>query len=376
MNVLLIGQGPLPSTDEPFCTFSQLRTWSMHNALRNASNKLKWTIELKLLTFDEEHSLVIDDDLLHSIQSADVIVTAGPYYPLFILPHVPVNTPIWLDFPSDPFADLDAKQQVEPFNDEDWNVVTSLRTMAFERADALGVISNRQKWVCYGALLEKQAQMVPVKTIPIAFDFPTPLQQRQRGSDFLLAGSGNAWMDLCTLEEQLKSQRVHCTGWTIPGYSSRVLNPNWIQYGWLKPTDLQHVMETCQFGVWADRDGPESTLGSRTRALFYIWSGLTPIGSLNTELATDLYHNECMRTWDDDWTPINIVRAQAHCQRHYGPNTIYTPLLEWLQAPKRVQRRNTNRLAQDNLELREALSQIHHSPTWKITSRIHRLFKR
>ena len=25
----------------------------------------------------------------------------------------------------------------------------------------------------------------------------------------------------------------------------------WIQYGWLKPTDLQLVMEACQFGVWA-----------------------------------------------------------------------------------------------------------------------------
>lgn len=376
MKVLLVGQGPLPNTDEPFCAFPQLRTWSMYKALCSAGSLRNWEIRLQLLTLDSQHTLIINDTLLKSLEWADVIVTVGPYYPLFILPHVPSNTPVWVDFPSDPFADRDAKHQVDPISDAEWSVVTDLRQMALHRADGLGVISNRQKWVCYGALLEREATKVPVETIPIAFDFPTPLQPMQSGRDFLLAGSGNAWLDLTKIQTELQSHRLHCTGWEIPGYTSRSVNSSWLQYGWLEPFELQHVIEQCQFGVWADRDGVESTLGSRTRALFYIWSGLTPIGTLHTELATDLHQHGHLRTWEDHFRPIDIDAAQQFCQQHYGPQEIYSPLLNWLNTPTRIHRHNVHNLAQSNLKLRENISRIHNSPTWKIASKIHRLFKR
>ena len=376
MNLLLIGQGPLPCIDEPFCAFPQLRTWSMYKSLLSVAPKYGWSVQLELLSLNADHSLILENELIEALTWADVIVTSGPYYPFFILPHIPDDTPVWLDFPSDPFADRDAKHLVDPLNEDEWALVTALRQMALQRADGLGVISNRQKWVCYGALLETQAHHVPVETIPIAFDFPTSIQQARNGNDFLLAGSANAWLDLDAIKAHLQDKRVHCTGWNVPGYASREIFPNWIQYNWLKPTELEKVIENCQFGIWADRDGVESTLGSRTRALFYIWSGLTPIGTLHTELATELHHQDFLRTWKEDWTSIDIPMAQAYCQQQFSPQTIYAPLHAWLQAPKRIHRTHTNELAKCNLELREALSIIHNSPTWRIASRLHRLFKR
>ena len=60
--------------------------------------------------------------------------------------------------------------------------------------------------------------------------------------------------------------------------------------------ELDAVVKQCQSGVWADRLGIESTLGSRTRALFYLWNGLTPVGTLNTELRSCTLTNVCAWT--------------------------------------------------------------------------------
>ena len=79
----------------------------------------------------------------------------------------------------------------------------------------------------------------------------------------------------------------------------------------------------------------EPLLGSRTRALFYIWSGLTPIGDDTTELAQVLASNRCMNTWNQEhpFESIDIQQAQQFCMEQYAPDVVYTPLQLWLQTP-------------------------------------------
>ena len=376
MNVLLLGQGPLPSTTEAFCSFPQLRTWSILKHIQHASSTFGWEVQTHLLNMHSSNN-VLTNTLLESLRWADVIVTAGPHYPLFILPHIDDNTPVWVDFPSDPFADRDAKHTVNKLSTEEWNLVTALRTYSLERADALGVVSQRHRWVCYGNLLEREATQVPIHYTPIAFDFPSLIRPQSTGTAFLLAGSSNSWLDLHEIHAQLKDQTVHCTGWSIPGYSTPAPpSTDWIMHDWLAQNELDAVVKQCQFGVWADRLGIESTLGSRTRALFYLWNGLTPVGTLNTELAVQLYTHKCMRSWTDKLKPINIEAAQEHCTNTYGPSHAYEPLIQWLRNPTRVHRNELGGLASDNLRLREALNKIHESITWRIGSRLHRLIYR
>ena len=155
------------------------------------------------------------------------------------------------------------------------------------RADAMGVISKRQYFASIGQRLLLECTDIPIEHIPIAFDFrtkeaPTLVAQGTTVASF--SGSNNPWLDLDRLSNLLDEQTVHCTGMDVHHLPDRPPTENWIQHGWLKDVDLQALLSQCSFGVWTDNEGVEPLLGSRTRALFYIWSGLTPIGDDTTEI--------------------------------------------------------------------------------------------
>ena len=378
MKVLMIGQGPLPSSSEPFCSFPQLRTWSIYNMLQKWCKQHGHTIEL-VLVHDGTQTVGLNvyaptdmTSLYNKSSDCDVVVTAGPFYPFIALMHLPNHIPLWLDYPSDPLADRDARNRKSPLPKSEWSFLSELTNNALHRADAMGVISKRQHWASIGQRLGISAPDIPISYTPIAFEFPSPMRS-STGTDILLAGSNNAWLNIEKLNHRLHGHTIHCTGITVPGLSSTPLPPQWNQYGWLSPTDLDSVIDRCQFGVWADEQGIEPLLGSRTRALFYIWNGLTPVGDTTTELASTLHKEGHMSSWADE-TPlssVNIVAAKQYCQKHFEPRTVYNGLLEWLDSPSIQHKRPNSSTHEENLRLRETLRKIHTSPTWRIGSTVH-----
>ena len=378
MKVLMIGQGPLPSTSEPFCSFPQLRTWSIHKTIQEWCTQQGHTVELALVhdgTYTDGLNVYAPADmtsLYNMAEHCDVVVTAGPFYPLIALMHLPNHIPLWLDYPSDPLADRDARNRKSPLPKSEWNFISELTHNALHRADAMGVISKRQYWASLGQRLSISTPEIPIAYTPIAFEFPSTMRT-STGTDVLLAGSNNPWLNIARLDKHLQHRAVHCTGSTVPGLSSQSLPTHWTQYGWLPPIDLQKIVDRCQFGVWADEQGIEPLLGSRTRALFYIWNGLTPVGDTTTELASLLHTEGHMSSWSDEppLSPIDIVAAQQYCQIHFAPKTVYNGLLDWLANPSIRHKRPTSSTHEENLRLRGALHKIHTSPTWRIGSTVH-----
>ena len=88
------------------------------------------------------------------------------------------SVPIWIDWPSDPMADWNARLNAVDSNcsSEAEAAVIEVSTAALNRADALGVISHRQKWAtlgqcfCLADIMLNPKKLINV--IPVAYDFP------------------------------------------------------------------------------------------------------------------------------------------------------------------------------------------------------------
>lgn len=381
MKVVLLGQAPLPSREVPFCTFPQLRTWSKYRWLKENAPTLKIQLELILL-HDGNHSEglnvhCIEDmqKLYSSVSDADAIVTAGPFLPLVALLHIPDSIPLWLDYPSDPLADRHSKHTIALLPQAEYQFISEITRHAMHRADAMGVISNRQRFASVGQRLLLNCSEILIEYVPIAYDFPhaQPGVNTLQKDGVIVSGSNNSWLDLDRLSMLLKDQTVHCTGMSVQHLHKRAVPKEWIQHGWLNDDDLQTVLSSCSYGVWTDTDGVEPLLGSRTRVLFYLWSGLSPIGDSTTELAQELSDANCINTWDQEkpFTRINIKLAQQFCVDNYAPEVVYDPLRKWLQSPVLKHRPPSPSTHEENLRLRKELDTIYDSKTWRWGSKIH-----
>lgn len=381
MKVILLGQAPFPSSTTPFCTFPQLRTWSMFRWLSTLEESNDLQIELLLLHDGSHpdgfnvHQLEDMKQLNEHLHDADAIITIGPFLPLFALLHIPDSIPVWLDYPSDPLADRHSKHILSSLPQQEYQLISELTRHALHRADAMGVISRRQSFATLGQRLLIDCAEIPVEYIPIAYDFPhvQSSSHTTERNGVVISGSNNSWLDLDRLEHLLVNQQVHCTGMTVQHLIDRTLPPSWNSHGWLPETELQKLLQTCAFGVWTDTKGIEPLLGSRTRALFYIWCGLTPIGDATTELATELLNAKCMNSWNQEipFKPIDIIHAQQFCTDMYAPVKAYEPIKQWLQSPTLRHRLPSSSVYDANIRLREELQMIYNTKTWRWGSKFH-----
>jgi len=389
MSIILLGQGPLPSRDSSFCTFPQLRTWSKLKFLREHTQH---EIELILLndgTATESNSgqkefnvyNATDMKALYAcVEHADAIVTSGPFLPLVALLHIPDHIPVWLDYPSDALADRECKDKRSNISNTEYSFITELVQFAMHRADAMGVISQRQYYASLGQRLLLDCAAIPISHVPIAFDFPHErlMKQSHDSNNVLLSGSNNSWLDIQRLEKLLAGRTVHCTGMNVQHIKGTPLPEQWNQHGWLTEEALQKIIQQCRFGVWTDTQGSEPILGSRTRALFYIWCGLIPIGDETTELAETLLNQKCMNSWSqaDPFSSIDIQVAQSFCASTFGPEHVYQPLKDWLSNPKINHRQRSSSVEMENLKLRTELQTIYETKTWRWGSKIHQAFNK
>lgn len=396
MKIGLLGCSPLPNSEQRLTNFAQLRTWSIQKFLHSQNLE----VSSFLVSNNNSHGWnVYENKTLEALSNfskdIDILVTAGPFLPSLVLDAVPKDIPIWLDWPSDPLADLHAKRLVSKTNVSDESIVQELIHNAFSRADAIGVISLRQQWATLGQLLLLGFENIPISTIPIAYDFPfQPKPKNSAADDILITGSMNTWLNLEQIVQTLSedsNRKIHLTGGAVSHFpeGDKIIQklqtqyPQFIHHGWLAEMQLQEVLQQCQYSAWLDQGRIEPLLGSRTRALFAIWNGMKIFGSAQTELAEFLVRNQAMLKWNGRESPsivfseiskIKIPQAQSICQQYFSPDIVYAPLLEWIRNPIKIKKQKQNYPFEENQRLRRRLREIYQSKTWKITNRIHKLF--
>lgn len=392
--ILLLGHhSPTIDKTEVFQGFPQLRTWSMRRFLEQTHD-----VHCVYLTDTNpphpQESLYnihnpTDQQRLYNLSgNYHCIITAGPFLPLIATQYLREDIPLWLDYPSDALADMEIKSQSEDIPHTEKAFVHQILRYAITRADAIGVISHRQKSSTMGQLLLLGSAHTPIFYTPIAYEFPTPEKKhKKQTTNILLAGSNNAWLDTLAIQNSVQNYPgiLHCTGGNVPFYKSQ----NVMQYasekihrhGWLDDHRLAQIVDDCGYGIWVDKPCVESFLGSRTRALFYIWNGLLPIGTPNTELGQTLLDNNALIPFQPS-TPlqeyiqrnsVHIHHTQTFCTENFAPEKAYRPLVEWLEKPTLLVH-TTNGIEdciQENKRLQEQLQQIQQTPTWKLLHKLH-----
>ena len=394
-SVLLLGQGPKPDSQTKEMGFAQLRLWSLEKFLKREGFRVHTVLVPKTIQ---------PDFSIHVPAHIDVAVTAGPFSVAYSALSLPKSLPLWLDWPSDPRADLHAKIHAPQsiVSDEDILQVALLHKRALARADEIAVISHRQRWNTISACMDDVRSSDlhhHVHVQPIAFDFPHPICPPKNSfsrAAVALCGGINTWFDdnkahesLFYLLEHLPHAHIHVFGGAIQGHysagSKRVRkwkHPHLHHHDWLKQQDFLHLIEQCDIGVWWSRDGLESSFGSRTRALFFAWQGLSVAAHCQTELFYELCNAKVAHPLPTPSSLYSLLQQspqhsiQDYCIKHFSPHVVYQPLQEWLKNPKKRMSGHVVDKEKHIHQLEKELASIYSSPTWRWSNRLHRLLQR
>jgi hypothetical protein len=228
-----------------------------------------------------------------------------------------------------------------------------------------------------------------------------------------LSGGFNPWFDETTviagLEKAMTARsqiQVLVTGGGLEGFYTDGFERfvNWAKNsvfkeridlaGWLPHGALTQRLNRAHIGLSLDRPGLEPELGSRTRLLFFVHMGLLPVSTAICSLAKEMAQKKELiavahsdpsglastlcELADADASTETILRAQTRLSRVYATKKVTEPLLDWLDSPRRcapIQGLAAS-LAAELSTSRDALAQIHESPTWRTLSAIHRLVRR
>ena len=420
--LLLIGCGPLPHPAARSTSFAQLRAAHFRAALQADGHALT-TLLLGPPgpSAPGVEARAPEDPALPALVArlaaeADAVVTAGPYLPARLAALAPTEAPLWIDLPGDPFAELDALLRRGPLPAERLAAALSAAHAPLRRADALSVISQRQRLATLGELaaIGRIGEGAPeIHAIPIAAlsDWP-PLRPRPIDGPLRVALSGafNAWFDeeaaIAGLEAALAAMPelgVISTGGGVPGFfeagaqrwvAFAARHPSRVQHhGWVDHAAIPAILAPARVGLCLDRPGLEPELGSRTRALLFAHLGLALVASPRTELVVALAADHPGAVFPvEDADPATLiaalraagrstVKARLDMQRdvaaRFAPLPLTAPLRAWARAPRRadIQSDPMGVLLAENARLREAIAAIEGGPTWRMLSRGHRALR-
>ncbi|HCH62253.1 MAG: hypothetical protein CL927_15695 [Deltaproteobacteria bacterium] len=415
-HVLLIGRGPLPQPGHHQTGFAQLRTRHFLQVLQQAGH----SVDTVLIADDHAPGLL--STTRAAAQCADVVVSAGPHRPASVaVAAARAGQPLWIDLPGDPLSELQALALVlgTDLPPERRAEVHAMARASLSRADHLSVISRPQQHAAIGqlSLLGRIDHIpAPVSVIPIAYDFPFPPRAPRRipsaGPVILaLSGAFAPWFDDETLADGLERALKACprlhvrvTGGGVPGHYTAGYErfQRWAEassaadrihlHGWVPHDQVPTILGAAHIGLCIDRPGSEPILGSRTRVLLFTWLGLHLVASPTTDLVADLVaHELCIpippgtagpaladrlvKLVEEPPPPERVAAAHTHLATRYAPTTTCDALLDFVHAPS-VLPVTADPVALVTRELetvREALTAVHGSPTWRLLSRIHGL---
>lgn len=351
-------------------------------------------------------------------REAEVVVSMGPYGPGMVAARVVGERPWWADLPGDPFAELEAVIQAAARGEgavPDLGARVAMAQIAasvvLHRADAIGVVSEVQRWAALGQLGLAGRLVEPTPTervfvMPVAMDFGLQAAPRPRPPGELcvaVCGGLNTWFDEDSLMRafdralpRAPGLRLVLTGGDLPGHHGAAAakvaawaarHPGRVQvHGWLPQDQLQGALAGAHLGLCLDRPQHEASLGSRTRLLFYAALGLEIATTPRSTLAAELVA-EGLATALPEQDPAGVAEilveqtargstGAAETQRvlaaRYDPVAVARPLLDWLAAPTRAPPGllPSATLAGELWRTREELARVYRSPTWRALARI------
>lgn len=406
--------------------FPELRTRAFAQALQEAGHALR-IVGLRpseeageALPPGVEQAVVEEgagwlEEIARASADAEILVAAGPFNAGRAACRVAGERPVWVDLPGDPFAELEAVAEAEGGVPEARRVeAEAVALQVLGRADAIGVVSERQLYMVQGqlGLLGRLGPPSPTVALsPVAWHFPTPerpFRQRPARSPLrvLLMGSANAWLDIEAMLAGLDLAMARQPGIEVwlgegdlplhhPRGGARLrawaeARPRVRRLPRLPDAELSLALEPAHLGLFVDRPVLEAATGSRTRALFWLHQGLRVLATTRTELCARLARDgllvplasaapealaaALLRLHEEPWQE-GPETARRQLAEELAPSHAAAALLRFVQDPRRARGRPSPHLelALDRDRLREDLRRVHESPTWRLSARLRAL---
>jgi len=430
--VLLIGSGPLPRFSPDTLGFPQLRCAHFLEEIQKEHE-----LGLILLQGDSEsvpdlpHVCVLEPDAPDWVETAqafvesfspDVVVGGGPYHPARLAALVAGERPLWIDIAGDPFAEAQAKSAHTGESGHSREMYTAY-IGALTRADAFSVVSHAQRHALQGQLgVLGRLEVAPlaqewIHVVPVGYHFGDLREAEPKRSPegelvVALCGGYNTWLDgenllkgLLLAMRRAPGLRVLSTGGAIDGHHSATYDAFRAQalsspfadrftfHGWVSHRALPELLSRAHVGVCMDHPGAEPELGSRTRVLFYFHQGLEVLSTLGSEICTELaslrmlrgievgspesLSDELVRMSRTELSGLAPQRAQQFMRGRYLPEQTLGPLMQWLDAPIRVDQVQDPavQLAAELAKARSELKYVYATPTWRAAGAADRFIK-
>lgn len=434
--VFVVGTGPLPESNPEVLGFPQLRTSHTLRVLARAGHTVRGVLlgedhpleersldgrAVGLLGVKPERAGWLERIAQARREFApEAVVSAGPYEPARAAALTVGEEPLWVDVPGDPYAEAQAKRAYG----DDPEATAHMRAAyapALARGDAFAAISPSQRAALLGQLgvLGRLDGAGPehgwAHVVPAAMDFGGLSAGAPRawepGESLVVAlcGGFNTWLDGETLlrglhlaMEELEDLRVITTGGAIAGHHDQT----WQRFaagvregpypdrfrllGWIPHQELPQALAEAHVGLTLDRPGLEPELGTRTRVLLYGHLGLAVIANTRSDLCRELAGIRMITgvgagdpedlaaaiTWlareGCDGGPT--ARLQSWLGSRYTLDACFAPLLRWVKAPPRARpgQDPAATLSRELADAREALAQVHATPTWRVSAALGR----
>lgn len=353
--------------------------------------------------------------LRRAAQGAELLIAAGPHNASRAACLIAGERPVWADLPGDPFAEVQAAAlATETALPERQAAAAAAVLPVLARADRFGAVSHRQRLLLLGQLglvgrLAQPDSSDLVDVVPVSWHFdlpPKPPRARQAGSPLRIAlvGGANAWLDVAGLcagldaaHSRVPSLSVLLSGGPVEGHHTAgwhsllawatarswvVLRPR------LPPAALEQALSGAHVGVVMDRPGLEPETGSRTRVLFLLHQGLEVVTTTRTELCeqlaqADLVHPvpcgspaalaDALVALQAGDSGARAASAAAVLPDLLGALRTVGPVVAFADEPRRstpVPHPFAD-LAADHARLRDQLTRVHATPTWRLLARLH-----
>ncbi len=405
--VLVLGTAPLPFEPARRLTARGHRTWHVVQALLQEGHEVTLVADRTPgVSEDEARPPVLrfrgEHFTYYSVQHAafegsDLVsrlcdevqpeaIVAVHAYCGWIASRLATDAPVWVDLHGYSMSEAQARAalvQDDGVLEEAWR----WEKAALERADAVSVVSSRQKFAAIGELAAlgrlsgRNFGEDPVHYMPNAIE-PTPYKHQQtvlRGKVVgegafvvLWTGGYDTWTDVETLFAGLTAAMREdrrllfvSLGGAIPGGDEQTfyrfrelvaeseLADRFVFLGWVSTEELPNYYFESDVGLNLDRPSYEMLLGCRYRVMDMLRAGLPVVTSLGTELS-HVVRTEKLGTTFTAGDPEGLARAllelardeslRRRCRarakewvfKHRSVEQVMAPLRRWMQAPARA----------------------------------------
>ena len=343
----------------------------------------------------------------------DAVVTAGPFLPMALGAALVDEEPLWVDVPGDPMAEAQARAAA----DGDDTLLArwfEVYGAALARGDSFSAIGERQRAALLGALgvsgrLTGAGLGDPLVHVVRGSSEPTTwsptrgeleLQVPEDALVLLFSGGWNTWLDHETLVEAvLRAMQINpsihfvATGGPIAGHHTEAFESfrataeasdkadRFHFLGWVDADLLDAVYSRADVAVCLDRRCHEAELGARTRLLEAMQRGLQIASTAACEV-TQRMQEEAGFSALPSGSVAGAAEVLASLKRGPGEwgamvtdHTVAAttePLVRWCSDPRRGPERFDLGAAADDERraLRDELSAVYSTPTWRLLSRL------